>query len=224
MFLERVQVQMTPEPEILFCDNHLLIAQKPAGWLTQPDETDRPDLETFAREWVKRQFQKPGAVFLHCIHRLDRPVSGLVLFAKTSKALSRLNESSRANEIQRLYLAEVEGILPYKEGRLEHFLAHKEHKALVVSASDPEAKRAVLRYEVQKFKEHSTLVQIDLETGRYHQIRAQFAATGHPIVGDTRYGAKKQSEAAIYLCCTDLLFEHPVTKEKISFHAEAPFV
>ena len=109
-------------PDIVFCDNHLLVAEKPAGWLTQPDDTDRDSLEVFAKAWVKREFSKPGEVFLHCIHRLDRPVSGLVLFARTSKALSRLNEASRAGEIQRKYLAEVEGIVAGKQGTLEHWL------------------------------------------------------------------------------------------------------
>lgn len=210
-------------PDIIFCDNHLLVAEKPSGWLTQPDETGRADLETFAKEWVKREYKKPGAVFLHCIHRLDRPVSGLVLFAKTSKALSRLNDLSRCNEIRRLYIAEVEGILPQKEGKLEHFLAHGEHRALVVKASDPDAKKAVLSYIVLSYKEHTTLVQIELETGRYHQIRAQFSAAGHPIVGDARYGAKGQGSESIRLSCSNLLFLHPVTKEQMTFHCQAPF-
>jgi 23S rRNA pseudouridine1911/1915/1917 synthase len=210
-------------PDVVFCDNHLLIAFKPAGWLTQPDESKRADLESFAKEWVKREFQKPGAVFLHCIHRLDRPVSGLVLFAKTSKALTRLNEISRGNQIRRWYLAEVVGILPQKSGRLEHFLVHGEHQAIVSTPENPEAKKALLTYQVVDFKEHSTLVQIELQTGRYHQIRAQFSAIGYPIVGDARYNGKGGSVDEIRLSCTDLKFPHPVTREEISFHSEAPF-
>lgn len=211
------------KPDVIFCDNHLLIAFKPAGWLTQPDDTKRSDLESFAKEWVKREFNKPGAVFLHCIHRLDRPVSGLVLFAKTSKALTRLNEISRANEIRRWYAAEVEGILPQKSGTLEHYLVHAEHQAIVSTAKNPEAKRALLTYQVVATKEHSTLVQIELQTGRYHQIRAQFSAIGHPVVGDSKYKAKSGSGDAIRLSCTDLKFPHPVTREEISFHTDAPF-
>jgi 23S rRNA pseudouridine1911/1915/1917 synthase len=204
-------------PEIQFCDNHLLVAVKPAGWLTQPDESERESLEAYCKEWVKKEFQKPGNVFLHCIHRLDRPVSGLVLFARTSKALSRLNETSRAKEISRFYTAEVEGILPQKEGTLDHFLIHAEHKALVSKAGKPEAKQAILHYKVEKFKDHSTLVRIELETGRYHQIRAQFGAIGHPILGDSRYGAKGGNGEAISLACTEISFDHPVTKEALRF-------
>lgn len=211
------------KPDVLFCDNHLLIAAKPCGWLTQPNGTGSPDLETFAKAWVKREFNKPGAVFLHCIHRLDRPVFGLVIFAKTSKALSRLNEISRDKGIERNYLAEVEGILPQKEGRLEHFLIHGEHRALLAKESDKEAKKSILHYKVASFKEHSTVVTIDLETGRYHQIRAQFSAIGHPVVGDAKYGASLESRDAIHLACTDLAFAHPVTKEILRFHCEAPF-
>jgi len=206
--------------EIIFCDNHLLIAYKPAGWLTQPDESDRPSLEGFAKEWVKKEFNKPGAVFLHCIHRLDRVASGLVLFAKTSKALTRLNEASRKGEIRRWYRAEVEGILAQKEGRLEHFLVHGDHKAIVTTEKNPEAKRALLHYQVISLKEHTTLVQIELQTGRYHQIRAQFSAIGHPIVGDVRYNALSGNGDEIRLACTELKFFHPVTHEEISFHKD----
>lgn len=210
-------------PDILFCDNHLLIAYKPAGWLTQPDQTKRDDLESFAKEWVKREWGKPGAVFLHCIHRLDRVASGLVLFAKTSKALTRLNEASRQQEIGRWYVAEVEGIVAKKEGRLEHFLVHGEHQAIVSTKGNPEAKQSLLSYRVLKIKEHSTLVQIELQTGRYHQIRAQFSAIGHPVVGDRRYQAHSGSGEAILLCCTDLKFFHPVTREEMVFKREPDF-
>ncbi len=211
-------------PDVIFCDNHLLIAFKPSGWLTQPDDTKRADLESFAKDWVKKEFQKPGAVFLHCIHRLDRPVSGLVIFAKTSKALTRLNEASRAGAIQRLYLAEVEGIVSEKSGTLEHFLLHGDGRAIVSTPKNPDAKKALLTYRVLQVKEHSTVVQIELQTGRYHQIRAQFAAIGHPIIGDIRYKAKSGSGDAICLSCTDLKFPHPVTREEIVFHVDAPFL
>ncbi|MDE3045413.1 MAG: RluA family pseudouridine synthase [Verrucomicrobiota bacterium] len=210
-------------PDIIYCDNHILLAVKPAGWLTQPDDTSRECLETYAKEWVKKQYNKPGNVFLHCIHRLDRSVSGLVLFARTSKALSRLNQASRDQEIRRLYRAEVHGILPNKEGLLQHYLAHAEHHAMIVKPSHPEAKKATLSYRVEKFLEHTTLVEIQLHTGRYHQIRAQFGAIGHPIVGDIRYGEKKGSGEEIRLACTDLFFKHPVTGEELTFHTDAPF-
>lgn len=209
--------------EVLFCDNHLLVANKPANLLTQPDDSGADSLESRMKSWVKEEFKKPGNVFLHAIHRLDRPVSGLVLFARTSKALSRLNEQSRDQEIQRIYTAEVEGILPVKEGRLDHYLIHGNHKAIIANQSNPQAKHARLTYEAIRFLPRSTLVSIQLETGRYHQIRAQFSASGHPIVGDKRYGAKTGDEDEIHLHCTKIAFKHPVTKEIVQVESAVPF-
>lgn len=211
------------DSEVTFCDNHLLVANKPGGLLTQPDDSGEDSLEAFAKRWVKKEYHKPGEVFLHAIHRLDRPVSGLVLFARTSKALSRLNEQSRNQEIQRTYLAEVEGILPLKEGRLDHYLIHGDHRAIVSKEGVQDAKHARLSFQVVRFNPHSTLVSIELETGRYHQIRAQFSATGHPIVGDKRYGAKSDLGGEIHLHCAQLKLQHPVTKECLKFESPAPF-
>jgi len=206
----------------VYCDNHLLIVVKPPGLLTQPDETGSSSLEEMAKEWVKEQFHKPARVFLHPIHRLDRPVSGLVLFARTSKALSRLNEQSRAQEIQRVYLAEVTGIVPLKEGRLNHYLIHGDHRAIVSKEGDPKAKHARLLYRVLHYRPHSTIVEIELETGRYHQIRAQFAAIGHPIARDQRYSSNGTSDE-IHLHSAKLLFKHPVTNEVLRFESPPPF-
>lgn len=209
--------------ETIFCDNHILVANKPPGLLTQPDDSGDDSLEAFAKEWVKKEYKKPGNVYLHAIHRLDRPVSGMVLFARTSKALSRLNEQSRNQEIQRTYIAEVEGILPEKQAKLDHYLVHGDHRALIAKATDKEAKHARLIYTVLRFQTHSTFVSIELETGRYHQIRAQFSAIGNPIVGDKRYGAKSGDGDIIHLHCAKLALEHPVTKEVLSFESPAPF-
>jgi 23S rRNA pseudouridine1911/1915/1917 synthase len=200
----------------LYSDNHLLVAVKPAGWLTQPDGSSTPDLETLMKEWVKKEKNKPGAVFLHAAHRLDRFAFGLVLFARTSKALSRLNEQMRAGTIRRIYVAEVEGTLIENEGVLEHYLTHEEYHAAVVAADHPGAKKARLSYVVEERLKTSTMVRVDLATGRYHQIRAQFSAIGHPILGDTRYGAKEEKEKS-HLQCATLIFQHPVTKEKKRF-------
>ncbi len=216
-------MKLSDSAEVIYCDNHLLIAQKPAGFLTQPDDTNNPSLEAFAKEWVKQEYNKPGEVFLHCIHRLDRPVSGLVLFARTSKALSRLNEQSRLQEIQRVYLAEIEGVLAQKVGKLEHFLIHADHRAIVGKSSDKEAKKAILKFEVLHYVEHTTILKIELETGRYHQIRAQFGAIGHPIVGDARYGSRTGDGRTIHLHCSTLAFQHPVTQEILRFESPAPF-
>lgn len=210
--------------EILYCDNHLLVAAKPCGMLTQPDASVSESLETFAKSWLQKEYEKTGNVFLHAIHRLDRPVSGLVLFARTSKALSRLNEQSRLQAVQRWYLAEVEGVLSKKEGRLDHYLVHGDHRAIVVKQDDQGAKHARLTYRIRKLKIHTTFVEVELETGRYHQIRAQFSAIGHPIVGDVRYGSKSCIEEQIHLHCERLSFCHPVTKEVLSFETPAPFI
>ncbi len=207
------------EPKIIYCDNHLLIAEKPTGWLTQPDDTGAVSLEQYCKNWVKREFHKPGDVFLHAIHRLDRPVFGLVLFARTSKALSRLNEMSRAQQIRRLYTAKIEGFLSAKEGTLEHYLVHGDHRANVVQAHHPEAKQAILSYKVEREEQNHTVILIELQTGRYHQIRAQFGAIGHSIVGDRRYGAKEGSNDRIALGCTELIFLHPVTKQPLHFRS-----
>lgn len=209
--------------DVLFCDNHLLVALKPAGLLTQPDDSSDDNLEDRVKAWIKKEHQKPGNVFAHCIHRLDRPVSGLVLFARTSKALSRLNEQSRAMEIQRIYVAEVEGILPEKQGRLDHFLVHGDHKAIVSTSRDKNAKHARLEYEVIRYMPHSTLVRIALETGRYHQIRAQFSTVGHPVFGDKKYGSRSGDGKVLRLHCTLLCLMHPTTKEPLKFESVQPF-
>lgn len=224
--LPAIPSEMPPKIEqkrvdVIYSDNHVLVAVKPAGWLTQPDDTGRISLEAAAKDWVKKEYHKPGAVYLHCIHRIDRPVFGLVIFARTSKALSRLNESSRANLIRRFYVAEVEGIVTPKEAVLEHHLLHGDHKAIVTRARG--SKKAILTYHTLAQKQHSTSVAIELQTGRYHQIRAQFSAIGHPIVGDKKYGAHSGSGDEIHLACTDLSFPHPVTKEQLEFHVDSPF-
>ncbi len=211
------------DSEVIYCDNHVLVAAKPAGLLTQPDDFSEGSLEADAKGWVKRQYNKPGDVFLHAVHRLDKPVSGLVLFARTSKALSRLNEQVRNQEIQRTYIAEVEGILAIKEGKLDHYLIHGDHRAIVARSDNKEAKHARLTYQVLRYKAHSTFVIIQLETGRYHQIRAQFSATGHPVVGDDRYGSKSGNGQMIHLHGTEIAFAHPVTKEILKFTTPAPF-
>jgi 23S rRNA pseudouridine1911/1915/1917 synthase len=210
--------------EVLYTDNHLVIANKPAGLLTQPTSQEPRSLERQVKGWMKKKYNKPGDVYLHAVHRLDRPVSGLVLFAKTSKALSRLNEMSRNQEIQRVYVAEVEGLLPYKLGKLDHYLVKSEHRALVVDATTEGAKHARLAYKVLHYMPDTTFVEVELETGRYHQIRSQFAAEGHPIVGDVTYGAKAAFEdSTIHLHAAHLAFKHPITQELVKVYSSPPF-
>ena len=147
------------DSEILYSDNHVLVAAKPLGLLTQSNDSSDSSLEEVAKAWVKKEYHKPGNVFLHAVHRLDRQVSGLVLFARTSKALSRLNELQRNLEIQKVYLAEVEGQMPFKSGKLDHYLIHGNHKALIAKKSDPDAKHARLSFEAVSYT-HLTLPTI----------------------------------------------------------------
>jgi len=195
----------------IYCDNHLLILNKPAGWATQPD------FHEAARKFVKEHYNKPGNVFLEPIHRLDRPASGVVVFARTSKALSRLNQAMRERKIRKHYLAKVEGEVPEK-GELEHFLVHGDFKAHV----DPKGKRAILRFRRLELSKRYSLVEVELETGRYHQIRAQFGAIGHPIAGDRKYGSCDDARE-IALHHHKLILEHPTTKEQLTFQCPAAF-
>lgn len=206
---------------VIYCDNHILVVNKPAGWLTQPDGTKTVDLEGRLKAWVRMACQKKGGIFLHALHRIDRPVSGLVLFARTSKALSRLNDQARDGRIRRFYVAIIEGVLSNQEEVLEHYLIHGDHRADVSTRSD--AKFAQLSYRVEKVEEKNTRVRIELKTGRYHQIRAQFAAIRHPIVDDIRYGASSGDGKTIQLHCIALQFHHPVRKEEMRFDCPIPF-
>ena len=199
--------------EILYEDNHMLALWKPHGLLSQPSGTAQENLEDLAKRWLKEKYQKPGDVYLHAIHRLDRAAAGIVMFAKTSKALSRLTASIRERQAKKLYEAWVEGTPSQEAGTLEHYLIHDSHQAQVVSEGTREAKLARLHYRVLKKEGLRTLLEIDLETGRYHQIRAQLAAIGCPIVGDAKYGAKMQSRhAGISLEHVRMELPHPITQ------------
>jgi 23S rRNA pseudouridine1911/1915/1917 synthase len=190
--------------EIVYCDNHLLVALKRGGEVVQPQ------LQEEMRLWVQREFAKKGRAFLEPVHRLDKSVSGLVLFARTSKALQRLNAALRQRQVGKTYRARVEGSVKEDEGILHHFLVHDDFCAKVVSSGEPGAKEAILSYKVLERKKDESLLEIDLHTGRYHQIRAQFAATGHPIIGDRKYGSRYALEE-IALEHVKLVFLHPVT-------------
>lgn len=197
---------------IVFEDNHLLVVDKPAGLLTQPTDASEESAEGWAKAWIKSKCGKPGNVFLHAVHRLDRPVSGIVVFARTSKALSRLNEAMRSKSCRKIYHALVEGAPPSPEGRLEHYLTHDHHRATVFDTPRPEAVKATLVYRVLERRGDYTLVEIELETGRYHQIRAQLAAVGCPIVNDVKYGSRTGDGSIISLQHVSLTIPHPITK------------
>lgn len=194
---------------VLFEDNHLLVLEKPAGLLTIAGGTDEDNLQDQGKEYLKISKNKPGNVFLEPVHRIDRPVSGIVLFAKTSKALSRLMAAMREGKYEKIYRAKVENSFDTLEGQLVHYLTHDDYHAQVVPKNHPQGKQARLSYRVLE-NGPQPLVEIVLETGRYHQIRAQMAAIGHPIVGDTRYGSKTPL-SRISLHHSRLSFTHPVT-------------
>jgi 23S rRNA pseudouridine1911/1915/1917 synthase len=210
----------SPPFEILYEDNHLIAVNKPSGLLSQSTKDEEDSLENGLKQWLKERDKKPGNVFLGVIHRLDKPASGIVLFAKTSKALSRLNQVMRDKEFKKTYYALVEGSVENDEAILKHFLRHDDHRAHVSHREDKDAKEACLHYTVIRRDQTTSLLQIDLKTGRYHQIRAQCAAIGHPIVGDTKYGSHisyESGQIALHHGCLE--FCHPVTKKALRIEA-----
>jgi len=213
------------EPEILYEDNHLLIVNKKAGEIVQGDKTGDEPLIDRLKRYIKKRDNKPGNVFLGLVHRLDRPTSGAVIFAKTSKALTRLNKMLKDRKIRKTYWAVTEGVPEEKEGRLHHFLKKnpKNNKTTVFTRETPGAKEARLHYKVLKEGERYALLEVDLETGRHHQIRAQLAKTGHPVKGDLKYGAKRSLPGGgIMLHAKKLTFIHPVKKKFIQIDAPLP--
>ncbi|MET0386725.1 MAG: RluA family pseudouridine synthase [Polyangiales bacterium] len=209
---------MTESPSelrVLHEDNHLIAVFKPAGVLTQGDRSGVPSLMDTVKAWLAERYAKPGNVFLGLVHRLDRPVSGVVLFAKTSKAASRLSEQFRERSVEKLYLARIEGVITPAAGRLAHFIAHVEgtRKVTVHAHNTVGTKAGSLLYDTVWSDRAASIVRVRLETGRKHQIRSQLAHVGHPIVGDGLYGARSRLAGdAIALCAVSLCVTHPTTK------------
>lgn len=205
-------------PEILFEDNHLIAVLKRSGQTVQPEPGKPISLEEETKAYLKEKYQKPGAVYLGVIHRLDMPVSGIVLFAKTSKALSRMNETFREREVSKRYRCIVEGTPPQAQGRLVHYLKRDEKKNFTKAFESPvkDGLESSLRFQVIKSTGKKSLLQIDLETGRKHQIRVQLSAMGCPICGDYKYGASSPlPNNQIQLQAIELEFKHPVKDEHI---------
>ncbi len=210
-------------PQILYEDNHLLVVNKPAGILTQPSGTQQENLEDICKQWIKEHYHKPGQVFLEAVHRLDKPVSGIVIFARTSKALSRLNASMRAQKLHKVYLALIEGVPDQLDGTLEHYLLHDDYQSQVVSQDTPNAKFCRLHYRVIQQHKKYALLEVVLETGRYHQIRAQLAASGFPVVGDMKYHSHEAYVPnTIALHHSALQFPHPTQEKIIDIQAPLP--
>ena len=204
-------------PRIIFEDNHLLVAFKPAGYLSQSDGSDAPDMLTYLKSYIKEKYNKPGNVYLGLVHRLDRNVSGIMVFARTSKCASRLSEQIRKGTFSKGYRARVQGKLE-GEGRLVNYLV-KDEKKNMVTVYDSEAagsKRCELQYKAVSYEDGFTTVEVKLLTGRSHQIRAQFAHIGHPLDGDVKYGGRKNSSVIGLMSCY-LAFDHPTTGERMEF-------
>ncbi len=210
---------MTPVYE----DNHIIIVRKEAGEIVQGDKTGDTPLSETIKAYLKEKYNKPGNVFCGVVHRIDRPVAGLVIFAKTSKALARLNDMLKKGEIHKTYWALVEGKRAEKEGEIESWLQSdgRLNKTRVVSKGAPDAKLSKLKYRVIAEGERYSLLEVNLLTGRKHQIRAQLSSTGTPIKGDLKYGARRSNPGdGISLLAKKIEFVHPVSKEKIIVETE----
>lgn len=212
-------------PPVLYEDNHLLVVVKPVNIPSQADESGDPDLLTLLKDDLKARYQKPGNVYLGLVHRLDRPVGGVMVFAKTSKAASRLSEQIRNREFQKNYLAIVYGVPKGSTGQLRHYLLKNRTANTVQAFSQPrpDAKEALLDYEVIGRQDGLCLVKVHLTTGRSHQIRVQFAAIGHPLFGDQKYGADLSKPGQqIALWSAELCFKHPTRDETMQFQSAPP--
>ena len=213
------------DSQIIFEDNHLLVINKKAGQLVQGDKTGDLSLLELIKDFIKKRDEKPGNVFLGLVHRIDRPTSGLVIYAKTSKALTRLTQMVKNREIKKIYWAIVGKEMIPKSQRLVHYLQKNEktNKATVFIKPTDKAKESILNYQIIKTLDNYQLLEIDLETGRHHQIRAQLSKIGVPIKGDLKYGAARSNpDGGISLHARKLEFEHPVTKEKLEIIAPVP--
>lgn len=209
---------------ILYEDNHLLVVVKPANLPTNEDESVDDNLLDQLREYIKVKYQKPGDVYIGLVHRLDRPTGGVMVFARTSKAAKRLSEQIRERKMKKTYLAVAEGHVTPPMQKLVHYLQKNstQNQVNIAEKSFPQAKEAVLEYAVLEIKEDKSLVEVNLETGRSHQIRAQMSYIGFPIVGDGKYGQRIGATKSLALWAFRLEFEHPVTKEKLNFKALPP--
>ena len=211
---------------VLYEDNHIIAVNKTCNEIVQGDKTGDTPLSEIVKAYIKDKYNKPGEVFLGVTHRLDRPTSGVVLFARTSKALTRLNEMFKSHEqIKKTYWAIVQGCPKQPEARLENWLIRNEaqNKSYITKPNASNAKQAILEYEILVRGENYTLLEVNLETGRHHQIRCQLAAIGCPVKGDLKYGAKRSNpDGGICLHARKIEFIHPVSKENICITAPVP--
>lgn len=210
---------------VLYEDNHIIIVNKAAGEIVQGDKTGDKPLSEMVKEFLKEKYNKPGNVFCGVTHRLDRPTSGVVVFAKTGKALSRLNEMFRNDKIDKTYWAIVKKLPQKTEATLTHYLIKNErtNKSTAHDVEKPNTKKAVLHYKLVASSDNYHLLEVDLETGRHHQIRCQLSKIGSPIKGDLKYGFDRSNpDGSISLHARSVSFIHPVSKEKIEVTAPVP--
>ena len=209
--------------DVIFEDNHLIAVNKKSGEIVQGDKTGDEPLSERVKKYLKVKYNKPGNVFLGTIHRIDRPTSGIVIFAKTSKALSRMNEKFRQNKISKTYWAIVKNRLPKKNDLLEHYLLKNQKKNKSFLSTEEKGKLSILEYNFLNNLNNYFLYEIFLKTGRHHQIRVQLSTMGSPIKGDLKYGAKRSNpNGGINLHAKKIDFNHPVTKENVSIEANCP--
>ena len=211
--------------EIVYEDNHLIIVYKHSGEIVQGDKTGDVPLSEDVKCYLKEKYQKPGNVFLGVVHRLDRPVAGLVVFAKTSKALTRLNKMFRDGEGHKTYWVITKNLPPQPEGTLTHWLVRneKQNKSYAYDHEVPHSKKAILKYRLIGQSDHYCLLEVNLMTGRHHQIRCQLAHMGCPIKGDLKYGAQRSNpDGSICLLAHHVEFVHPVSKQLISLDSPLP--
>lgn len=211
--------------KVVYEDNHIIIVNKCSGEIVQGDKTGDKPLSDTVKEYIKQKYNKPGNVFLGVVHRLDRPVSGLVVFAKTSKALSRLNDMFRTGDVHKTYWAIVKRRDIAMEGTLTDWLTRNErqNKSYAHEREVPGAKKAVLKYKVRAVADNYMLIEVTLLTGRHHQIRCQLSHMGCPIKGDLKYGAPRSNpDGSISLLSRRVEFVHPVSKETIVAYADVP--
>lgn len=205
--------------EVVYEDNHIIIVNKSSGEIVQGDKTGDTPLSEHVKNYLKEKYNKPGNVFCGVVHRIDRPVSGLVIFARTSKALERLNKMLRDGKIHKTYWALVEGTPECPEKTLENFLVSdgRINKTFVSDSRNPDAKKSILSYKTVATGDRYTLLEVNLLTGRKHQIRAQLSANGNPIKGDLKYGARRSNrDGSISLQAHRIEFTHPVSGQQIS--------
>ena len=211
--------------QVVYEDNHIIIVYKQSGEIVQGDKTGDKPLSDTVKEWIKARYNKPGNVFLGVVHRLDRPVAGLVMFGKTSKATSRLNAMFREGQVHKTYWAIVSGTPKADEATLDNWLVRneKQNKSYAYDHEVPNSKHALLRYKVIDRSDNYTLLAVDLLTGRHHQIRCQLAHAGMPIKGDLKYGARRSNpDGSISLLSHRMSFVHPVSKKTIDITSPVP--